>query len=115
MADNTHYDGHHKVSSERAQQLWEEELFGRGLGDPDMWGNPAEEEYRREQQEIADLAAKRLASKAKPTFAYPVEPTHWDGKLYPEWELKKMGEGDNFPDSADNAGWDKQFETKEGN
>lgn len=95
------YDGHHPVDYTRAWELEHEDMFGRGPGDPDMHGNPAEKEYRLEQQEIADLAAKRAASKARPTFEYPVEPTHWEGKRYPEWELKKMGEGDNHPDSPE--------------
>lgn len=80
--------------------------FPRGRGDPDFYPEPGQAAYEAEQA----LIAKRAASKAKPFIERPVEPTHWEGKLYPEWELKKMGEGDNFPDSPEKSGWDKQFE-----
>jgi len=39
--------------------------------------------------------------------------SHWDGKLYPDWLLKD--EGDNFPESPEQAGWDKQHEDEDGN
>jgi len=44
MPNNTpqDYDGHHKVSSDRAYELWVDDVFGRGDGDPDYHGNPDE-------------------------------------------------------------------------
>ena len=38
---------------------------------------------------------------------------HWEGKLYPDWLLKD--EGDDFPESPEQAGWDKMHEDEDGN
>ncbi len=49
----------------------------------------------------------------KPKFQYPSEPEHFEGKMYPEWQLKN--EADNLPESPEQAGWDKMHEDEDGN
>ena len=93
-----------RESQEQSYEAWAHDMFDHEVGNPDNY------RYYPGEEAAEKLAAKRTASKAKPVIEYPVEPTHWDGKLYPEWELIKMGEADNTPGDANDAGWDKQHE-----
>lgn len=34
---------------------------------------------------------------------------HWEGRLYPEWMLVKLGEADNTPGDPFDADWSEQY------
>ena len=53
-----------------------------------------------------------LIYKPSPTFRYQRENPneHWDGRMYPEWQLVKMGEADNTPGDSFDADWSQLHE-----